>query len=325
MGGAGGGATAPATLAWPGQGQAGACVAAPGAWRCLREETSAVLRGPPIRLTVWPWAASKRASGATAGLASRPLGQSSAHAAGPVPPEAFHGCRHCRASAPGAAPTAGGSQRHAGASCPTRPQWSGPLGEEPSICHSGTGGMARHGCSLSSELGTCPPMSSRPLWLDDWGSGIRQRVAQHPARGRRLTPPPPARAPATRLRRWLRGSAVATPVICGGKARRGGGVSSPYPWAQMTRYCSGLWNVDRACMSTWEAAWRPASSEGPPPSGGQSRCRRAPGLIVAPFAMDAPTQASWDLAVTADAHGVCPVTHIPHPLSRQTCPGRSYG
>jgi hypothetical protein len=130
-GGAGGGANAPATLAWPVQGKACACVASPGAWRCQREDTSAVLRSPPIRLTVWPWAASKRASGATAGLASRPRGQSSAHAAGPVPPGAFNGCRQCRASTPGAAPTAGGSQRRAGAACPTRPQGAGPLGEEP--------------------------------------------------------------------------------------------------------------------------------------------------------------------------------------------------
>ena len=46
--------------------------------------------------------------------------------------------------------------------------------------------------------------------------------------------------------------------------------------------------------------------------------RSANGIIVAPFAIDEPTKASWDLSVTTDAHGLCPVTALLPPEPPQT-------
>jgi hypothetical protein len=75
----------------------------------------------------------------------------------------------------------------------------------------------------------------------------------------------------------------------------------------MHRDSIGLWHVDSAWTATWEDAFRQQRMAVVPNADCKSCLRRANVIIVVPFSIDEPTKASWDIAVTADAHCLCMV------------------
>src|SRR5207237_110081 len=84
----------------------------------------------------------------------------------------------------------------------------------------------------------------------------------------------------------------ATPSLGRGQAVA---AASPRAWATggpRHRGVIGLWDVDRACPSTWSDALRPQIVAVVPPAACTSCWRRAHGRIVVPFAIAEPTKAS---------------------------------
>ena len=53
--------------------------------------------------------------------------------------------------------------------------------------------------------------------------------------------------------------------------------------------------------------------------------RRSHRRSVVPWSIAEPTTASWDIAVTADSHGLCTLTALGPPAAPQPCPGRGDG
>jgi hypothetical protein len=158
--------------------------------------------------------------------------------------------------------------------------------------------------------------------IDDVVIGISNSADKRSARCRRLTPQTTARAQASRRRLWLIGGEGETPWRSGGKDPRWFGSSRSEPCATIHRSCSGWWNVERACLSTWEGAGRHQIGAVVPNAPGQARWRRSTCIIVVPFSLDEPPQASWESAVTPDAHCRCPVTALGSPAPPSMCQGR---
>src|SRR2546427_4116113 len=84
----------------------------------------------------------------------------------------------------------------------------------------------------------------------------------------------------------------------------------------------GWWHVDNAGTATCEASVRHGSVACVPTSRCKSCWRRSTMLMGAPFAIDAPTKASWDISVTAEGTCSCTVTVLFPPLPHQTRHGR---
>src|SRR2546421_1869507 len=135
-------------------------------------------------------------------------------------------------------------------------------------------------------------MASIQRLLDDLVMGIRKSTAKRSAMGLRRTPHTTARSQASRITLGLIGWEVETPVMSGVKDPRWFWAFREAPCATRNRDVIGLWNVDRACPSTWSDSLRPQIVAVVPHAACKSCWRRSHGIIGVPFAIAEPTKAS---------------------------------